>query len=89
MALVYRSRALANERHPLAPSHYAPDFDLLVGVEDAITTIESFPSGRCTTSQCHRTGQVGGAPCPSGVESGVQFAPAQFLGAPVDETCGE
>ena len=56
---MYRSRALANERHPLAASHYAPDLDLLVGVEDAITTIESFPSSRSTTSQCHRTGQVG------------------------------
>ena len=27
-------------------------------------------------------GQVGCALCPSGVGSGVQFAPAQFLGAP-------
>ena len=29
-----------------------------------------------------RTGQVGSALCPSGFGSGVQFAPAQFLGAP-------
>ena len=30
---------------------------------------------------CCRTGQVGSALCPSGFGSGVQFAPAQFLGA--------
>ena len=30
------------------------------------------------------TGQVGSALCPSGFGSGVQFAPAQFLGAPAN-----
>ena len=45
------------------------------GAEDHVFEQDPWSHSKC------RAGHVGSAPCPSGFGSGVQFAPAQFVGA--------